>query len=187
MENKNHYISEEEYSHLLNNLSKSPNKDMINLCNLIYRDGLKIKEAFIKLNIKKSRRACEICLKRRSKGFITFMDLRKAYLLNHPEVLLSKRKINIKVYPIPARLRWTVLSRDNFRCIACGLSSKETVLHVDHIYPKAKGGLNTISNMQTLCALCNMGKSDKIISSGNNKQKKYSHLFDEFDISEKID
>ena len=59
------------------------------------------------------------------------------------------------------RLRWTVLKRDNFRCVACGVSASEgAVLEVDHIEPVAKGGFDTINNLQTLCNHCNSGKTD---------------------------
>ena len=33
----------------------------------------------------------------------------------------------------------------------------------DHIIPKSKGGKNTVDNMQTMCAICNEKKADKII------------------------
>jgi len=60
-------------------------------------------------------------------------------------------------------LRFLVLARDGFRCRYCGRSAKETILHVDHIYPKSKGGKNNSSNLITSCRDCNLGKSDLII------------------------
>jgi 5-methylcytosine-specific restriction endonuclease McrA len=33
-------------------------------------------------------------------------------------------------------------------------------LEVDHIVPVAKGGLDTIENLQALCNRCNSGKTD---------------------------
>ena len=42
------------------------------------------------------------------------------------------------------------------------LTAKDGVkLHVDHIIPVYKGGKTTMSNLQTLCDRCNLGKSDK--------------------------
>lgn len=64
---------------------------------------------------------------------------------------------------INARLRFKVLSRDNFKCCACGASPAKdplVVLHVDHIIPWSKGGETVIDNLQTLCSKCNLGKSD---------------------------
>lgn len=61
------------------------------------------------------------------------------------------------------RLRWHVLQRDRFTCCACGASPAATLgveLHVDHITPWSKGGETVLSNLQTLCSVCNLGKSN---------------------------
>ena len=47
-------------------------------------------------------------------------------------------------------------------CALCGdplkLDTKQT--HIDHIIPKAQGGLNEIDNLQLVCATCNYAKRD---------------------------
>jgi hypothetical protein len=61
------------------------------------------------------------------------------------------------------RLRWLVMRRDNFKCIECGRSpatSTSVVLHVDHRVPWSKGGETLLDNLQTLCSVCNIGKSN---------------------------
>jgi hypothetical protein len=61
------------------------------------------------------------------------------------------------------RLRWHVLQRDRFSCCACGASPAVTLgveLHVDHITPWSKGGETALRNLQTLCSVCNLGKSN---------------------------
>lgn len=61
------------------------------------------------------------------------------------------------------RLRWHVLKRDRFTCCACGASPTLTPgveLHVDHIVPWSKGGETLLENLQTLCSVCNLGKSN---------------------------
>lgn len=61
------------------------------------------------------------------------------------------------------RLRFLVLQRDNFACRLCGASpakDSSVSLHVDHIYPWSRGGETVLSNLQTCCAVCNIGKSD---------------------------
>lgn len=59
-------------------------------------------------------------------------------------------------------LRYDVLKRDNFACQKCGATAKDGAkLHVDHIIPVFKGGKTTISNLQTLCDRCNIGKGTK--------------------------
>lgn len=62
------------------------------------------------------------------------------------------------------RLRAMVLIRDNCICRMCGTSpSKDpsVVLHVDHVKPWSKGGETYLENLQTLCSVCNIGKSDE--------------------------
>ena len=62
---------------------------------------------------------------------------------------------------IPLALRYYVLRRDNFRCVACGSSPAivlGVVLHIDHIHPWARGGATVAENLRTLCQHCNLGK-----------------------------
>ncbi|MCM1121865.1 MAG: HNH endonuclease [Eubacterium sp.] len=61
------------------------------------------------------------------------------------------------------RLRFKVMQRDNFKCCICGNSpakNPDIELHVDHIIPWSKGGETVLENLQTLCSVCNLGKSD---------------------------
>ncbi len=75
------------------------------------------------------------------------------------EIATESASQRIKVM---AAMRWRVLQRDNWRCVSCGRSADDQViLHVDHILPRSKGGLNELSNYQTLCSICNIGKSNK--------------------------
>lgn len=62
-------------------------------------------------------------------------------------------------------LRYRVLSRDRFRCVTCGASPAKDIeveLHVDHITPWSRGGLNIEQNLRTLCSRCNLGKGARI-------------------------
>ncbi|MEG4914717.1 MULTISPECIES: HNH endonuclease [unclassified Microcoleus] len=58
---------------------------------------------------------------------------------------------------------WTVLARDKWKCLSCGRSAREdgVLLEVDHIIPRSKGGSDHMSNLQTLCKKCNIGKSNR--------------------------
>ncbi len=61
------------------------------------------------------------------------------------------------------RLRWQVLQRDRFCCCGCGATPAlvpGVELHVDHIIPWSKGGETVLENLQTLCSVCNLGKSN---------------------------
>ena len=60
-------------------------------------------------------------------------------------------------------LRYDILKRDNYKCQICGASAKDGAkLQVDHIIPVSKGGKTEPNNLQTLCARCNIGKSNKL-------------------------
>jgi hypothetical protein len=62
---------------------------------------------------------------------------------------------------IPSK-RWRVFARDGFKC-RCGRSAVDgTTLHVDHVQPRSRGGSNDITNLQTLCWECNLGKSNRL-------------------------
>jgi hypothetical protein len=61
------------------------------------------------------------------------------------------------------RLRFIVMRRDNFKCRCCGRSPATdlaVILHVDHIRAWANGGETVLENLQTLCSVCNIGKSN---------------------------
>lgn len=52
---------------------------------------------------------------------------------------------------------------DNFKCKNCGRSpatDPTIILHVDHKTAWANGGETVLENLQTLCSVCNIGKSD---------------------------
>lgn len=72
----------------------------------------------------------------------------------HPHTRKTSRNINW-------RLRALVLMRDGARCQMCGNDVQHgAILHVDHIHPWSKGGETTLENLQILCQVCNIGKSD---------------------------
>lgn len=61
-----------------------------------------------------------------------------------------------------AAIRYAVIKRDGYRCRACGFAVQDGAhLHVDHIQPVSKGGLTEMTNLQTLCTVCNLGKRDQ--------------------------
>ena len=55
-------------------------------------------------------------------------------------------------------VRLRILARCGFTCQHCGASLFEIEPHIDHIVPLAKGGTNDESNLQALCAPCNLAK-----------------------------
>lgn len=62
------------------------------------------------------------------------------------------------IRPISKKLRFEMLRRDESTCRYCGRSAPDVELHVDHVVPRAKGGLTISENLVTACADCNLGK-----------------------------
>ena len=52
-----------------------------------------------------------------------------------------------------------IRERDNYTCQYCG----EYGYTIDHIYPKSKGGPNTMSNLCVACKTCNEAKADTLL------------------------
>ncbi len=65
--------------------------------------------------------------------------------------------------PIPLRLRYEILKRDEFKCKICGRSPANTsglALQVDHVTAESKDGPTTPENLRTLCNECNLGRGN---------------------------
>lgn len=61
-------------------------------------------------------------------------------------------------------VRYKVLKRDGARCACCGMTAKDGVkIHVDHTKPVSIFPLlrYDMDNLQVLCEMCNIGKSNK--------------------------
>lgn len=62
------------------------------------------------------------------------------------------------------RLRYRVLRKHGHRCMSCGLTPDQGVkIHVDHIKPRSlfPDLALEFSNLQVLCEVCNLGKSNE--------------------------
>ncbi len=62
---------------------------------------------------------------------------------------------------ISGTIRYEVLKRARFRCELCGIGAEQKALEVDHIIPKNHGGIDDLSNFQSLCYSCNAMKRDR--------------------------
>ncbi|MCL1152575.1 HNH endonuclease [Shewanella algae] len=69
----------------------------------------------------------------------------------------SNKKANRE--PIPSEVQRAVWRRDGGKCVKCFSGEN---LHFDHIIPVSKGGSNSVSNIQILCAACNLKKGASI-------------------------
>lgn len=65
-------------------------------------------------------------------------------------------------HPIPPKLRFDILQRDNYTCRYCGAKGPEAggtaTLEIDHKLPVSLGGTNDPLNLVTSCWACNRGK-----------------------------
>src|SRR3989338_5249978 len=103
-----------------------------------------------------------------------FQNLEKivVYINNEGSASSEEAIKNLEIEPdtqhkttrgVNERLRFIVMRRDNFKCKNCGRSpatDSSIILHVDHIKAWANGGETVLENLQTLCSVCNIGKSD---------------------------
>jgi HNH endonuclease/Homing endonuclease associated repeat len=83
-----------------------------------------------------------------------------------PEANTPIRELRRSNRDIPLGLRFKVLRRDSFKCVLCGDNPPRNpvcVLHVDHIRPWSEGGETQLDNLRTLCAACNVGRSNRYL------------------------
>ena len=101
------------------------------------------------------------CWRKALEEFVASVDQEQNELLNYEvEVKSSKGTKRTKRDPSLA-LKYFVLKRDRFCCVACGRSPATTlglVLEIDHHIAWSKGGETIEENLKTLCFDCNRGK-----------------------------
>lgn len=61
---------------------------------------------------------------------------------------------------VPDAIKAVVHQRDGGRCVECGYSGP--YIEFDHIWPRSKGGLTTVDNLQLLCGQCNRKKGNRV-------------------------
>lgn len=96
-------------------------------------------------------------------------------------------------------LRYKTFIEKGYKCVCCGrtgayyalekshgsnlkrahfnlYSDDDVLMTKDHIWPKSKGGMDCIENMQTMCTICNVNKGsvvpDEYVPSEAQKKKK---------------
>lgn len=69
-------------------------------------------------------------------------------------------KVRVERAKVSNKMRFSILSRDHYKCKYCGSTQN---LEIDHIIPISKGGKSEYSNLQTLCHRCNVNKGSDII------------------------
>ena len=66
--------------------------------------------------------------------------------------------------PFPDRIRKSLVEKAGGKCRYCGVTLSKEDTHIDHRWPRSKGGRHWLVNLQAICATCNLKKSDKIDS-----------------------
>jgi 5-methylcytosine-specific restriction endonuclease McrA len=132
---------------------------------------------------------------------LSICNIRKAFILVYlgkAELVIRNDKKNLhsisKTYPWPSVIRLSefvrvpykkvvltrknILRRDGYKCGYCGRG--DITLTVDHIVPKAQGGVDAWENLVTACTVCNNKKGDRTPEEAQmrllNKPFKPSHI-----------
>lgn len=86
-------------------------------------------------------------------------------------------------------VRYRALKLHGGCCQCCGArGSRDAPLHVDHIKPRSQfpGLALDLTNLQVLCADCNLGKSDRDQTDWREDIEKSARLVARFDLPEHI-
>jgi len=92
--------------------------------------------------------------------FINWEEIETEETIEKKSEITSKHKTK---RDINWRLRFLVMRKDNFKCAICWknpANDPSIVLHVDHIKAWDKWWETVYENLQTLCSVCNIGKSN---------------------------
>lgn len=101
----------------------------------------------------------------RTKNHAKARQIEKAYQDNHKLELATRvrnrraRYRNAEGFHSPEDVD-VLLASQNGVCAACR-TNVHTGFHVDHIIPLSRGGSNWATNLQILCAKCNLSKGSK--------------------------
>lgn len=132
-----------------------------------WREQRPVKKDFQEYNKRHGANVNPVAYSRRWGSLREFGRLFSQYKLNQisfDELIKNKKRQNQRE-PISPALRAEVLRRDNYKCRDCGANPKndpKVILHEHHIIPVSKGGKTELSNLETNCDKCNLGKGDKI-------------------------
>lgn len=105
-------------------------------------------DAWHKVNIEKNRAAS-----------------RKFYSLNKSKVKVYHHRRRAQLHAaegsVSAGREGQLMRLQQGKCACCRVSLKETKHHIDHMTALSRGGTNDDSNLQLLCATCNLQKGAK--------------------------
>ena len=88
--------------------------------------------------------------------------------INVPATMRLVKKIDRK-WRAPRFRRTTMFLRDNWTCQFCGKKITQSLLTVDHVVPRSKGGKTSWKNCVAACKPCNKRKANKTIEEAGMK------------------
>ena len=74
----------------------------------------------------------------------------------------NRESLSKRLGAIALRIR----ERDCHRCVYCGKTAEQSGahLHLDHLLPKSRGGLDVASNLVLACRSCNSRRQDQSLA-----------------------
>lgn len=114
------------------------------------------------LTVVSTKRAVILVLKEKAVVLEEAEEPLRAAKVSIPTPSVIKLTYYVKV-PVRARkplCRRAVLMRDKHRCAYCGKNATT----MDHVVPRAKGGLHRWENIVAACSRCNAEKADKLLA-----------------------
>ncbi|MBA3945054.1 MAG: HNH endonuclease [Herpetosiphonaceae bacterium] len=86
--------------------------------------------------------------------------------VQRPSVIRLNRYVKLPQMQVPCTRR-AVLQRDGYTCQYCGASPGAEALTLDHIVPRAHGGMTTWDNVVAACRSCNGYKANRVPQAAN--------------------
>jgi 5-methylcytosine-specific restriction endonuclease McrA len=94
-----------------------------------------------------------------------------SYRLRLPEVITLTGYDRLPTKAVTFSRR-NVFKRDHFRCQYCGVNPGAEELTIDHVTPRAQGGISSWTNCVLACIECNKHKADRTPKQACMKLKK---------------
>jgi 5-methylcytosine-specific restriction endonuclease McrA len=115
------------------------------------------------LSIVSVQRAVVLLLKEKAELVEAAAERLHASRTSFPVPLVIRLVYFVRVpHPVVlAPTRRSVIVRDNYTCQYCGDTPGRSLLTLDHIIPRSKGGQTSWENVVAACRACNMRKGDR--------------------------